>query len=138
METTPSGIPIVGEIRLGPLPVNWRAHPKTWGPWKLNAQTRVLWVNGRWGATGYGYYEVDLDRCLTSGQVLDWIVQVGRKVWCDDRMLAGLVRALNDVIDLQGRVCSFGSQRAIAKPFIAARVKALKRHHADPKSAGRG
>jgi hypothetical protein len=132
METTPSGVPIVGEIRLAPAPVTWRAHPKTWGPWKLNAKTRVLWVSGRWGASGYGYYEVDLDRCLTSGAVLDWIAQVSQKIWCDDRMLAGLVRALDDVIHLQGRLCSFGGQRSITTAFIAARAKALRRHHAAP------
>src|SRR4051794_36781643 len=43
-----------------------RARPAlTWGRWRYDRARRVL----TFGAE----YEVDLDRCSTSGQVLDWI-----------------------------------------------------------------
>ena len=41
-------------------------------------------------------YEIDLDTCTTSPEVLDWIMQVDGKVWATPTVLAGLVRALND------------------------------------------
>ena len=35
-------------------------------------------------------YWIDLERCHTSSQVLDWIMQVAKKSWADDETLASL------------------------------------------------
>ena len=60
---------------------------------------------GRW------IYEVDLERCRTSAQVLDWIAQVSKKTWASDAILADLVRKLDDILNLQGSMCSFSIER---------------------------
>lgn len=53
-------------------------------------------------------YDVDLGRCGTSAQVLDWICQVAHKSWATDAVIAGLVRAINHYLHPQGRLCSGG------------------------------
>jgi hypothetical protein len=101
-------------------------HRSDWGPWYLDAELRVLYPAGR------DRYEVDLDRCLTSAQLLDCVCQVAGKRWADDATLAGLVRALNDVLKPQANLCSFGQakrvgisrvtelvERAVARPTKA-------------------
>lgn len=46
----------------------------------------------------------------SSAETLDWICQVAGKRWADD-ILARLVRALDDVLRPQARLCSFGRRR---------------------------
>ena len=71
---------------------------------------------------GPGEYEVDLERCTTSAQVLDWIVQVSKKTWATDAIVADLVRALDDVLDMQGTLCPFGQARIVdVKQLLAGR-----------------
>jgi hypothetical protein len=69
---------------------------------------------------------VDLERCLDSADVLDWIAQVGKKNYADDAVLAGLVRALDDVLDVQANLCSFGRHKTIT----AEQARALAVHAA--------
>lgn len=85
-----------------------------WGPWQLDRTTRVLYTDR---------YEVDLDDCRTSAQVLDWICQVAGKEWGGDVTLAGLVRALNDVLTPQATLCSFGQSRQLTRSQIAEHVR---------------
>lgn len=80
-----------------------------WGPWRLDPTTRVLTTDR---------YEVDLDTCTTPAQVLDWIAQVAGKTWADPTTLAGLVRALDDVLHLQRRLCPFGQPHTITPTAI--------------------
>lgn len=68
-----------------------------WGPWKLDAATLALRCE---------HYDVDLERCLTSAQTLDWIMQVDGKGWATSDVTGGLVRALRDVLDPQQWLCS--------------------------------
>jgi hypothetical protein len=49
-------------------------------------------------------YQIEFERCNTSAEVLDWIVQIKKKTWANDACLAGLVRALDDMLDLQATV----------------------------------
>jgi hypothetical protein len=99
-----------------------------WGPWRLDKRRRVLWIS----PPGYhgGRYEVDLDACTTSAQVLDWICQLAGKTgsaWAGDdpvvhtAMVAGLVHALNDVLQLQAHLCGCG----IGKQLTSAGVREL-------------
>jgi hypothetical protein len=89
-----------------------------WGPWHLDAAQRTLWTD----AGGYRY-EIDLDRCTSSAQVLDWICQIAGKLWGGsdaghDAIIAGLVRALTDVLHPQANLCSCGRGRRLSKPKI--------------------
>lgn len=75
--------------------------------WRFNAETRALAYFNEQG----WIYEVDLDRCTTSAQVLDWIAQVSQKRWATDQVLAALSRALDAVLDLQSTLCGCGQER---------------------------
>jgi hypothetical protein len=97
----------------------------TWGPWHLDKRTWVLWIS----PPGYHgeRYEVDLDMCLTSAQVLDWICQVARKkgsAWggndpaVHNAIVAGLVEALNDVLQPQANLCSCGTSKELTEADI--------------------
>ncbi len=79
--------------------------PEDWGPWILNTDSLSLEYGNR--------YDVDLESCLNSAQVLDWIIQVSHKSWVDNSVLAGLIRALDDVLNAQANLCSFGKQKEI-------------------------
>jgi len=73
-------------------------------PWRLNLDEFLLELED-------GTYEVALDDCRTSAEVLDWITQIAAKSWGTDAIVAGLVRALDVVIDPQSRLCSDGEER---------------------------
>lgn len=91
-----------------------------WGPWDIDRGIYVLWTV----APGYRY-EVDLELCTSSAQVLDWICQVARKEWSGrDRVIAGLVTALDDVLNPQARLCSCGRSKRLSRPAIRSLVKA--------------
>jgi hypothetical protein len=61
-----------------------------------------------------GMYPVDLERFTASSVVLDFIMQVAGKSWATDKCLAGLVRALDDILDPQANLCSGGGDRRLA------------------------
>jgi hypothetical protein len=83
-------------------------------------------------ATGRWLYDVDLERCRTSAEVLDWIFQVAAKTWADDRMIAGLVRELDRRLHPQGTLCAFGADRGpIDIRRTLTEVAALHRASAD-------
>jgi hypothetical protein len=90
--------------------------PTSWGPWTFDRDRLVLY-NQNQG------YEIDLERCLTSAEVLDWIAQIEAKSWCDVECLNGLVRAFCDLLRPQEVMCSFGQSREIAPDQIAKRVR---------------
>lgn len=84
----------------------------SWGPWRLHLQTYVLYHAAK------NYYYVDLEECTTSARVLDRIIQVSKKPWADDATVAGLIRALGDVLSPQRELCSFGTSKHLAKTRI--------------------
>jgi hypothetical protein len=97
---------------------------RTWGPWRLDAERLALdcYLDGSWT------YEVDLERCTTSAEVLDWIAQVSGKGWFDaadpDAQVVGhLVMALDALLCPQATLCSFGMDRRMTRADIAGRVK---------------
>jgi hypothetical protein len=77
--------------------------------WYLNRRLVALYFGDP--ASGCWAYEIDLERCRTSAEVLDWIVQVSSKSWASDATVGELVRALADVLDPQATLCSFGRER---------------------------
>lgn len=108
-----------------------------WGPWRLYLPTLVLVLLGEMeqhdaGETfAYERYEVDLEQCLNSAQVLDWIMQITKKGWADDATVAGLARAINDVLDPQAHLCSSGASSNITKTQVAQLAKAAAHRWAD-------
>lgn len=96
--------------RLGPRP------GRNWGPWRLDPDNLVLICEDEQHPAGY---EVDLELCTTSAQVLDWIMQVEMKTWADDQVVAGLIRALNDVLRPQSTLCSSGTSKTLTTSQIA-------------------
>jgi len=92
------------EIHLNPPP----SDGDCWGPWKYHRDIFTLCYAPRdhhWG------YEIDLERCSTSAEMLDWIFQVSNKVeWCVNREDIGqLIQALQDLMCPQATLCSFGT-----------------------------
>jgi hypothetical protein len=99
-----------------------QASRKSWGPWHLDRKWRVLYVEE---PSGYRY-EVDLDHCLSSAEVLDWLCQIAGKTWADDATLAGLVRAIDDVLRPQARLCSSGRDTRLTKRQVAEQVRGFR------------
>lgn len=77
--------------------------PHGWGPWELDPGVLVLRRTDQADA-----YEVDLEWCLDSAQVLDWICQIAHKDRADHVAITGLVNALDDVLHPQRNLCSGG------------------------------
>jgi hypothetical protein len=88
-----------------------------WGPWRLNPEARVLHTVEPYR------YEIDLDTCTTSAEVLDWICQAAGKTWADDATVAGLIRALDDVLKPQAHLCSSGRSKRLSRRCITALVR---------------
>ena len=86
-----------------------------WGPWVLDRKTLTITCED---------YEIDPERIDTSGEMLDFIMQIARKSWATDEVLANLVRALNDIIEPQAYLCSGGSQKKIKNTltFLRSRI----------------
>lgn len=42
----------------------------------------------------HNFYEIDLDRCVTPEQTLDWTFHISKKTWCDGETLKNFVRCL--------------------------------------------
>jgi hypothetical protein len=83
--------------------------PSDWGPWTLD--TRHLVLKCMW-------YEIDLKWCLTSAQVMDWIFQIRHKSWADSEIIAGLIQALDDILEPQTNLCSGGQSREVTRQEV--------------------
>lgn len=100
--------------------------PSEWGPWRLDTGSYVLYALRPYR------YEVDLEKCLTSAGVLDCIMQIAGKAWADDELLAGLIRALDDVLNPQSNLCPGGTSKRITR----ARTRELARDAQDERDEG--
>ena len=78
-------------------------------PWRFEEETLCLILDPI-PEEGVHEYGVDLERCTTSAEVLDKIIQVAEKGWVPDSVLAGLVHKLNEVLCLQATLCGFGRE----------------------------
>lgn len=80
-----------------------------WGVWRLDTSN---WTLAHTGPEGRGY-EVDLEDMATSGQMLDWIVQVSGKPWATRQDVGELVQALDDIFHPGQTLCSGGGSTQI-------------------------
>lgn len=103
--------------------------PTDRGSWRYNAGNLTLeyWRENR---TGWSYY-VDLERCTTCAQVLDWIAQLAGKADCflADADLGAFVRLLNGRLHLQGHYCGSGVDRGTVDPKAV--LKRVENHAAE-------
>jgi hypothetical protein len=81
-------------------------HGDHWGQWRLNRKNNTLEHTG-----GGGGYWIDLDGMKTSAQCLDWIFQVYKKRWHTRDDAHALLDAIQDLINPQATLCSFGVER---------------------------
>ena len=77
--------------------------------WYLHRESLALYLGDP--QTGAWVYSVDLERCRTSAEVLDWIFQVSTKTWAPPEVVGELVRALDAALSPQATLCSFGEER---------------------------
>jgi hypothetical protein len=105
----------------------FHANQHDWGPWKLDAEVLVLVKQGP--SEDGGGYEVYLGECETSAEVLDWICQVAAKLWADERTVAGLVHAIQDILDPQAYLCSGGRSYELSRERIAELAKQADAAH---------
>jgi hypothetical protein len=90
---------------------------KRWGGWRL--EHRYLAYPAYVG----GDYPINLDRFTSSAQVLDMIAQVSMKNWATPECVAGLIRAINDLLHLQGRLCGCGRDMRLTPALGCARPR---------------
>ncbi len=84
-----------------------------WGDWTYNADNFTLTFQ-----RGDDHYEVDLDECENSAQILDWLAQA-RKVWMTPEDTGHLVSALDAILGLQSNVCGLGEGKTIHPREVA-------------------
>jgi len=86
-----------------------------WGPWKYH---RTLFTLDYEPRDRHWRYQIDLEECTSSAQMLDWIFQVSNKVArCLSREDVGhLIQALQDLLWPQANLCSFGSDKRMDDP----------------------
>jgi hypothetical protein len=91
-----------------------------WGHWRFIPNLLVL----SYRSPG-GEYEIDLETCTTSAQVLDWIFQIHDKLWCRPQDRVDLLNALNWLLHPQANLCSWGEERGPidVKAHLTARMR---------------
>lgn len=78
------------------------------GPWKVNRSEQVL-VHEKY------HYEIDLEEIKTCAQLADWIFQITAKSWATNNDLGWLLRALEQELQPQARMCSYGIEQHKSK-----------------------
>ena len=99
-------------------------------PWVFNPAAMTLELHK--GGHQEPVYDVDLERCRTPAEVLDWIMHIQGKHWASDEVLAGLVRSLWDC--LGSKICfGEGDKRPVnIKALIRERMRSAPRSGGGP------
>ena len=80
-----------------------------WGHWKYNPNNLTLEIAKKGAGSKSNPFYVNLEKCNTSAEILDWIFQIKNTQWCSDQDIADLLRAFDDLMDfVQSKVCSDG------------------------------
>lgn len=80
---------------------------KRWGNWTFDPELNTLDLT----MNGQHYYQLDLDKFTTSAALLDMIFQVSGKTWANADCVRDMLSALQDTIDPQRTLCSWGIER---------------------------
>ena len=84
--------------------------PKKSKIWEYQDMANTLYLPAN-VAGRHPWYEIDLDRCRNSAQILDWIAQIAAKRWASAMIVADLIWALDDYLGLQAGFCSWGVEQ---------------------------
>jgi hypothetical protein len=87
------------------------AHP-SWGPWTYDPKSLTLNLGADHQAARY---YVDLEECRTSAATMDRIFQIAGKTWATPEVMHGLITAIDDLLDPQATLCSWGVERGPIK-----------------------
>jgi hypothetical protein len=93
--------------------------PEAWKGWRLEGE-HLVFPAYRSGSV----YPIPVLRLGSSAAVLDTVMQVAKKRWADDRCIAGLVQALDDILRPQATLCSFGIDKRLTAAAIRERLAA--------------
>jgi hypothetical protein len=85
-----------------------------WGGWELEG----TYLSCAPYAHNDMRYEFSITRCRSSAKVLDFIMQVAGKSWATAPLLAGLVRAFDDILRPQENLCSGGRDKRLTEVQI--------------------
>jgi hypothetical protein len=82
---------------------------RTWGRWQYKHSTFALLLMGGERVA----YEIDLEQCGDSAEILDWIVQISEKADISRADVGHLVEAMDELADgIQGKVCPGGESKS--------------------------
>ena len=81
--------------------------PREWGDWYFEPDRLELFLD----RGGCVEYSIDLEMCTTSGEVLNQLVEIAGKNWTSSADVAGLLAALNDLLQLQRNFCPGGTEK---------------------------
>ena len=84
--------------------VDLKSNRTAWGCWIYHPENFTLECSDERGFI----YEVDLELCRTSAEMLDWIFQVSKKTWATADIVKDLLTAFDDLLSPQATLCSFG------------------------------
>jgi hypothetical protein len=103
--------------------------PDRWNGWQLSGHD--LWYLAHPGTPGHACYTIGLDHCRSAAEVLDAIVMVRRFDWATDACLAGLIHALDDLLNLNLNLCSWGIHRTVTKEHRATRLQRMEERYCE-------
>lgn len=95
---------------------------KRWGPWQLNNDGTALTLDP--SGQGLAHDWIDLTRCTTAAEVLDTIFHAARHGEVDDALIAGMIRALDDMLDPMANLCSHGRPKTLSPRRLQALLDA--------------
>ena len=76
-----------------------------WGKWTYDATNLALDHDDG--------YQIDLERCTSSAQLLDYLPQIRMKSWADCDDVRELLEAFDALLRPQAHLCSFGQHKQI-------------------------
>jgi hypothetical protein len=95
-----------------------------WGNWRFSRSNNLLIIRKSRdpGERERDLYEIALEQCNSSAEILDWIGQLDGKNWTTAEDMGYLVEALDDLLSLQSNFCSGGEEQSDGKPNYAKRI----------------
>lgn len=99
-----------------------------WGNWRFSRRDNLLIIRKSRTSGGREHdlyeiaYEIALERCNSSAEILDWLGQLDGKNWTTAEDMGYLVEALDDLLSFQSNFCSMGEEQSDGKPNYAKRI----------------
>ena len=85
-----------------------------WVPWALDTDRYTL---VKLGDESHGDVRVDLEQCHDAPGVLDWVLQIDAGE-LGDQATVGLIRSLDDILEVRQNICRFAQPGTLTTPEI--------------------